>query len=145
MMGPGNGDVGAAGQRQDGAAAVLDRWGGPGRAGSVGVGRRNERDPQRWWAGGAWRAAVDGPGVGAGAGAYGGAGSGRVDDHRAAAEGPGAAGRPAVAGDRRPARAELIPGAGLYDEGYTGRARMVVDKDHGRLLYVTFVGPAWRS
>jgi hypothetical protein len=54
----------------------------------------------------------DGPGVGAGAGADGGAGSGRMDDHRAA-EGPGAAGRPAVAGDRRPARAGLIPGTGL--------------------------------
>jgi hypothetical protein len=59
-----------------------------------------------------WIGGRDGPGVGAGAGADGGAGSGRMDDHRAA-EGPGAAGRPAVAGDRRPARAGLIPGTGL--------------------------------
>jgi pyruvate/2-oxoglutarate dehydrogenase complex dihydrolipoamide dehydrogenase (E3) component len=34
-----------------------------------------------------------------------------------------------------------VPGAGLYADGYTGRARMVVDEDHGRLLGVTFVGP----
>src|SRR6185312_11146689 len=88
--GASNGGVGAARQRQDSAAAVLDRWDGPGRA---------------------------------------------------AAEGPGAAGRPAVAGDRRPARAGLIPGVGLYAEGYTGRARMVVHEDHGCLLDVTFVGP----
>jgi pyruvate/2-oxoglutarate dehydrogenase complex dihydrolipoamide dehydrogenase (E3) component len=34
-----------------------------------------------------------------------------------------------------------VPGAGLYADGYTGRARMVVDEDHGYLLGVTFVGP----
>jgi dihydrolipoamide dehydrogenase len=34
-----------------------------------------------------------------------------------------------------------VPGAGLYADGYTGRARMVVDEDHGCLLGVTFVGP----
>ena len=34
-----------------------------------------------------------------------------------------------------------MPGAGLYADGCTGRARMVVDEDHGYLLGVTFVGP----
>ncbi len=34
-----------------------------------------------------------------------------------------------------------VPGAGLYADGYTGRARMVVDEDHGYLLGATFVGP----
>jgi pyruvate/2-oxoglutarate dehydrogenase complex dihydrolipoamide dehydrogenase (E3) component len=34
-----------------------------------------------------------------------------------------------------------VPGAGLYADGYTGRARMVTDEDHGYLLGVTFVGP----
>ena len=34
-----------------------------------------------------------------------------------------------------------VPGAGLYADGYTGRARIVVDEDHGHLLGVTFVGP----
>jgi pyruvate/2-oxoglutarate dehydrogenase complex dihydrolipoamide dehydrogenase (E3) component len=34
-----------------------------------------------------------------------------------------------------------IPGARLYADGYQGRARMVVDLDHGYLLGVTFVGP----
>ena len=34
-----------------------------------------------------------------------------------------------------------VPGAGLYADGYTGRARMVVDEDGGYLLGVTFVGP----
>ena len=34
-----------------------------------------------------------------------------------------------------------VPGAGLHADGYTGRARMVVDEDHGCLLGVTFVGP----
>jgi pyruvate/2-oxoglutarate dehydrogenase complex dihydrolipoamide dehydrogenase (E3) component len=34
-----------------------------------------------------------------------------------------------------------VPGAGLYADCYTGRARMVVDEDHGYLLGVTFVGP----
>jgi len=34
-----------------------------------------------------------------------------------------------------------VPGAGLYADGYTGRARMVIDEDHGHLLGVTFVGP----
>jgi dihydrolipoamide dehydrogenase len=36
---------------------------------------------------------------------------------------------------------QTVPGAGLYADGYTGRARMVVDEDHGCLLGVTFVGP----
>jgi pyruvate/2-oxoglutarate dehydrogenase complex dihydrolipoamide dehydrogenase (E3) component len=34
-----------------------------------------------------------------------------------------------------------VPGAGLYADGYTGRARMVVDEDRRCLLGVTFVGP----
>ncbi|MFE7126563.1 dihydrolipoyl dehydrogenase family protein [Streptomyces sp. NPDC057617] len=34
-----------------------------------------------------------------------------------------------------------VPGAYLYADGYQGRARMVVDLDHGHLLGVTFVGP----
>jgi pyruvate/2-oxoglutarate dehydrogenase complex dihydrolipoamide dehydrogenase (E3) component len=37
--------------------------------------------------------------------------------------------------------AAAVAGAGLYADGYTGRARMVVDEDHGYLLGVTFVGP----
>ncbi|HSZ38945.1 MAG TPA: NAD(P)/FAD-dependent oxidoreductase [Trebonia sp.] len=36
---------------------------------------------------------------------------------------------------------ESVAGAGLFADGYTGRARMVVDEDHGYLLGVTFVGP----
>jgi pyruvate/2-oxoglutarate dehydrogenase complex dihydrolipoamide dehydrogenase (E3) component len=36
---------------------------------------------------------------------------------------------------------EKVIGASLYADGYTGRARMVVDEDHGYLLGVTFVGP----
>ena len=36
---------------------------------------------------------------------------------------------------------QTVPGAGLYADGYTGRARMVVDEDRGCLLGVTFVGP----
>jgi pyruvate/2-oxoglutarate dehydrogenase complex dihydrolipoamide dehydrogenase (E3) component len=36
---------------------------------------------------------------------------------------------------------QAVPGAGLYADGYTGRARMVVDEDHDCLLGVTFVGP----
>jgi pyruvate/2-oxoglutarate dehydrogenase complex dihydrolipoamide dehydrogenase (E3) component len=35
---------------------------------------------------------------------------------------------------------ETVIGARLYADGYTGRARMVVDEDHGYLLGVTFVG-----
>ncbi|WP_149823852.1 dihydrolipoyl dehydrogenase family protein [Streptomyces tailanensis] len=35
-----------------------------------------------------------------------------------------------------------VAGAGLYAEGYRGRARMVVDLDHEILRGVTFVGPA---
>jgi dihydrolipoamide dehydrogenase len=34
-----------------------------------------------------------------------------------------------------------VAGAGLYADGYTGRARMVVDEDHGYLLGVTMIGP----
>ena len=36
---------------------------------------------------------------------------------------------------------EVVVGAKLYADGYTGRARMVVDLDRGYLLGVTFVGP----
>jgi dihydrolipoamide dehydrogenase len=36
---------------------------------------------------------------------------------------------------------QAVPGAGLHADGYTGRARMVVDEDHGYLLGVTFDGP----
>jgi len=36
---------------------------------------------------------------------------------------------------------QTVPGAGLYADGYAGRARIVVDEDHGYLLGVTFVGP----
>jgi pyruvate/2-oxoglutarate dehydrogenase complex dihydrolipoamide dehydrogenase (E3) component len=36
---------------------------------------------------------------------------------------------------------EKVTGAGLYSDGYTGRARMVVDEDHGYLLGVTMIGP----
>jgi dihydrolipoamide dehydrogenase len=36
---------------------------------------------------------------------------------------------------------EVVMGAKLYADGYTGRARMVVDLDRGCLLGVTFVGP----
>jgi pyruvate/2-oxoglutarate dehydrogenase complex dihydrolipoamide dehydrogenase (E3) component len=35
----------------------------------------------------------------------------------------------------------VVKGAKLYADGYTGRARMVVDADRGYLLGVTFVGP----
>jgi pyruvate/2-oxoglutarate dehydrogenase complex dihydrolipoamide dehydrogenase (E3) component len=34
-----------------------------------------------------------------------------------------------------------VAGASLYADGYTGRARMVVDEDGGYLLGATFVGP----
>lgn len=36
---------------------------------------------------------------------------------------------------------EKVAGAGLYADGYTGRARMVVDEDSSCLLGVTMVGP----
>jgi pyruvate/2-oxoglutarate dehydrogenase complex dihydrolipoamide dehydrogenase (E3) component len=36
---------------------------------------------------------------------------------------------------------KAVAGANLYADGYRGRARMVVDLDHGYLLGVTFVGP----
>src|ERR1700760_2382643 len=36
---------------------------------------------------------------------------------------------------------DVVKGAGLYADGYTGRARMVVDVDHDYLLGVTMVGP----
>ena len=36
---------------------------------------------------------------------------------------------------------QTVIGANLYADAYTGRARMVVDEDHGYLLGVTFVGP----
>jgi pyruvate/2-oxoglutarate dehydrogenase complex dihydrolipoamide dehydrogenase (E3) component len=34
-----------------------------------------------------------------------------------------------------------VAGAGLYGDGYRGRARMIVDLDRGHLLGVTFAGP----
>jgi pyruvate/2-oxoglutarate dehydrogenase complex dihydrolipoamide dehydrogenase (E3) component len=36
---------------------------------------------------------------------------------------------------------QTVPGAGLYADAYTGRARMIVDEDHEHLLGVTSVGP----
>jgi pyruvate/2-oxoglutarate dehydrogenase complex dihydrolipoamide dehydrogenase (E3) component len=36
---------------------------------------------------------------------------------------------------------DVVKGAVLYADGYTGRARMVVDEDRGYLLGVTLVGP----
>jgi pyruvate/2-oxoglutarate dehydrogenase complex dihydrolipoamide dehydrogenase (E3) component len=36
---------------------------------------------------------------------------------------------------------QAVIGADLYADGYTGRARMVADEDHGCLVGVTFVGP----
>ncbi|OBK72027.1 NAD(P)/FAD-dependent oxidoreductase [Mycobacterium sp. 1165178.9] len=36
---------------------------------------------------------------------------------------------------------DVVKGAELYADGYTGRARMVVDVDRGHLLGVTMVGP----
>jgi pyruvate/2-oxoglutarate dehydrogenase complex dihydrolipoamide dehydrogenase (E3) component len=36
---------------------------------------------------------------------------------------------------------QTVPGAGLYADGYAGRARAVIDVDHDHLLGVTFVGP----
>lgn len=36
---------------------------------------------------------------------------------------------------------QAVPGANFYADGYSGRARMVVDLDHGYLHGVTFVGP----
>ena len=36
---------------------------------------------------------------------------------------------------------DVVMGAKLYADGYTGRARMVVDLDRGYLLGVTMVGP----
>ena len=36
---------------------------------------------------------------------------------------------------------QAVLGAGLDADGCTGRARMLVDEDHGYLLGVTFVGP----
>jgi pyruvate/2-oxoglutarate dehydrogenase complex dihydrolipoamide dehydrogenase (E3) component len=36
---------------------------------------------------------------------------------------------------------EKVAGAGLYADGYTGRARMVVDQDGGCVIGVTMVGP----
>lgn len=36
---------------------------------------------------------------------------------------------------------DAVMGAKLHADGYTGRARMVVDAEHERLLGVTFVGP----
>ena len=36
---------------------------------------------------------------------------------------------------------ESVPGANLYADGYTGRARIVVDLNEGHVLGATFVGP----
>ena len=36
---------------------------------------------------------------------------------------------------------DVVMGAKLYADGYTGRARMVVDADRGYVLGVTMVGP----
>jgi pyruvate/2-oxoglutarate dehydrogenase complex dihydrolipoamide dehydrogenase (E3) component len=36
---------------------------------------------------------------------------------------------------------DVVKGAQLYADGYTGRARVVVDEDHGCLLGMTLVGP----
>ena len=36
---------------------------------------------------------------------------------------------------------QTVPGANFYADGYTGRARMVVDLEHGYLLGISFVGP----
>ena len=36
---------------------------------------------------------------------------------------------------------DVVMGAKLYGDGYTGRARRIVDLDRGYLLGVTFVGP----
>jgi dihydrolipoamide dehydrogenase len=36
---------------------------------------------------------------------------------------------------------DVVMGAKLYADGYSGRARMLVDEDHGYLLGVTLVGP----
>ena len=36
---------------------------------------------------------------------------------------------------------DVVMGAKLYADGYAGRARMVVDEDHGYLLGLTLVGP----
>jgi hypothetical protein len=38
-------------------------------------------------------------------------------------------------------RIRVVPGAGLYADGYAGRARRVVDDDRGYLLGVIFDGP----
>jgi hypothetical protein len=35
----------------------------------------------------------------------------------------------------------VVPGARLYADGHTGRARRVVDDDRGYLLGVIFAGP----
>ena len=65
-------------------------------------------DPQRFWL-----SVLDGlretTAGSTGAGAHARARFGRLGDRRAAARGPGGAGGPAVAGDRRPARAALRP------------------------------------
>jgi hypothetical protein len=40
---------------------------------------------------------------------------------------------------------EKVIGASLYADGYTGRARMVVDEDHGYLLRSPLSAPAPKS
>ncbi len=36
---------------------------------------------------------------------------------------------------------DVVPGANLYADGYTGQARLVIDLDDGILLGASFVGP----
>jgi pyruvate/2-oxoglutarate dehydrogenase complex dihydrolipoamide dehydrogenase (E3) component len=36
---------------------------------------------------------------------------------------------------------KAVPGANFYADGYSGRARIVVDLEHGYLVGATFVGP----
>jgi hypothetical protein len=40
---------------------------------------------------------------------------------------------------------QAVAGAGLYADGYSGRARMVVEEDHGTCSGLPSWAPAWRS
>jgi hypothetical protein len=104
---PGHRAVGAARKREDGPAPVLDRQAGAGGPCRVGSGGTRRAGSAAVLAIGARRAKADGPGVEAGAGAHGGAGPGRLGGRGAAAERPGPAGGPALAGGRRRARVGL--------------------------------------
>src|SRR6266496_2106441 len=101
----GNRAVGAGGQREDGAAAVVDRPGGHGGTGRLGAVGAGETRSAAVLAVGAEGIAADGPGGEADTGLVRGAGPRRVDDRGTAPDGPGAAAAPAVARDRRRARA----------------------------------------